>query len=99
MAQDKYVTSSCIANIQRNLGEYAIPRFEAFQTSIDDTDVSFPGFGTIGLLLGNQYGDAQGGVKKATGDCITALRGWVTSLETIEKNWKAAEEASTVKYS
>ncbi|WP_271221888.1 hypothetical protein [Streptosporangium carneum] len=99
MTQNKYVTSTCIANIQRNLNEQAIPQFKDLKTKVDATDVGFPGFGALGLPFAAKYSSTQDDVKKLVDDAVAALAAWVDALETVKKNWRDAEEASKVKYS
>ncbi|GAA0846664.1 hypothetical protein ACFQVD_40055 [Streptosporangium amethystogenes subsp. fukuiense] len=98
MAQDKYVTSSSIGNIQRNLGEKVIPGLRELKSDIDSTDVGFPGFGLIGALTGSKYSQTQDDIKNMVEDAITSVEAWIAALETIKKNWRAAEDASTVVY-
>ncbi|MGV9772952.1 hypothetical protein [Streptosporangium sp. NPDC003464] len=98
MAQDKYVTSSAIANIQRNLGERVIPGLHELKKDIDSTDVGFPGFGLLGMLMGSKYAQTQDDIKQMVDDAVTTVDAWISALETIKKNWRDAEDANTVVY-
>ncbi|MEW9551353.1 hypothetical protein [Nonomuraea sp. NPDC050783] len=98
MAQDKYVTSKTIADIQRNLREYLLPGLERLKSSVDSTAVPFPGFGTLGVLLVGKYDSTRDDVKHYVDDAIETINNWIEALETIKKNWREAEEASKVVY-
>ncbi|MFG1704808.1 hypothetical protein ACFLIM_16605 [Nonomuraea sp. M3C6] len=98
MAQDIHVTSQTIADIQRNLHEKVIPSLERLKTSVDSTDVPFPGFGSLGFVLIGKYDGVRDDVKGYTQDAIDAVSKWIDDLETVKKNWRAAEDASTVVY-
>ncbi|MFD0887460.1 hypothetical protein ACFQ08_23190 [Streptosporangium algeriense] len=98
MSQNIYVTSTCIANIQRNLNERVAPAFEDLKTKVGETDVGFPGFGILGLAFGSAYESTQRDVKQSVADATAAVNAWIGALETIKQNWKDAEEASKVTY-
>ncbi|GGL56096.1 hypothetical protein [Planomonospora parontospora] len=98
MSQDKYVTSSCISNIQRNLDDKVLPALRDLREDIDSTDVGFPGFGVLGVVFGGKYSDVQEDVRKMTDDAVSTVEAWVIALETIKRNWRAAEESSAVVY-
>ncbi|MER7207263.1 hypothetical protein [Streptosporangium sp. NPDC000239] len=99
MSQNIHVTSTCIANIQRNLNERVVPAFEDLKTKIDETNVDSPGFGLLGLAFGGAYESTQRDVKKSVEDATAAINAWVGALETIKQNWRDAEDASKVTYS
>ncbi|NJP95965.1 unnamed protein product [[Actinomadura] parvosata subsp. kistnae] len=99
MAQEIYVTSAAISSIQHHLDETFIPALEALKKTIDDTDVPAPGFGMpLGLALSQAYGARQDDVRGAVDKAVKTVEAWVTALETIKKNWRDAEESSTVVY-
>lgn len=98
MEPDIHVTSKAIASIQSNLREYLIPGLREFQSSADSTEISWPGFGTLGLIFGGKYDSTRDDVKQYAEDAITTVENWIDSLETIKQNWRAAEDASTVRY-
>lgn len=98
MSQDIHVTSKAIADIQRNLREYVIPGLKQFRSNVDSTHVAFPGFGSLGSLLMGKYGGIQDDVRNYASDAIETVENWIEALETIKKNWRAAEDASTVVY-
>ncbi|MFI7130796.1 hypothetical protein ACIBQ1_34255 [Nonomuraea sp. NPDC050153] len=98
MSQDIHVTSETIAAIQSNLAERVIPGLEQFKSSVDTTHVPMPGFGILGIVLGNKYDDIRGDVKGYADDAIQTVRNWIDALETIKKAWQAAELNSTVVY-
>ncbi|WP_327589356.1 hypothetical protein OHA25_21920 [Nonomuraea sp. NBC_00507] len=98
MAQDIHITSKTIADIQRNLREYVIPGLERLKSSVDSTDVPFPGFGTLGFVLIGKYDGVRDDVKNYADDAIDTVVKWIDALETIKKNWRDAEDASTVVY-
>ncbi|MEV4250980.1 hypothetical protein AB0J63_47290 [Streptosporangium canum] len=98
MTQDKYVTSSCIEKIQRNLNEETIPAFVQLKSDINNTNIGFPEFGVLGAALSYKYGAAQNDIKEFADSAIDVLKAWIEALETIQGNWRDAEEASTVKY-
>ncbi|PZG20693.1 hypothetical protein [Nonomuraea aridisoli] len=98
MAQDIHVTSKTIADIQRNLREYVIPGLERLKTSVDSTAVPFPGFGTLGVVLIGKYDGIRDDVRAHATEAIDTIEKWIDALETIKKNWRAAEDASTVVY-
>ncbi|MEU7987072.1 hypothetical protein ACFV0L_36700 [Streptosporangium canum] len=98
MTQDKYVTSSCIEKIQRNLDVETVPAFRQLKSDINDTSIGFPEFGVLGAALSYKYGAAQNDIKEFVDSAIDALEAWIEALEIIQRNWRGAEEASTVKY-
>jgi hypothetical protein len=98
MAQDIHVTSKAIADIQENLRDYVIPGLGRLKSSVDTTNVAFPGFGTVGLLLMGRYGDIQNDVRAYADDAVETIESWIEALETIRQNWRDAEDASTVEY-
>ncbi|MEV1174308.1 hypothetical protein [Nonomuraea sp. NPDC049784] len=98
MSQDIYVTSTTIASIQSNLNEYVIPALERLKGSVDSTGVPWPGFGSLGFILVGKYDDVRHDVKGYADDAIETIHNWIDALETIKKNWRAAEDASTVVY-
>ncbi|MFJ2029249.1 hypothetical protein [Streptosporangium sp. NPDC087985] len=98
MTQDRYVTSTCITNIQRNLNDKLLPSLKQLKKDVDSTSVSFPGFGTIGVLLIGKYGSTQNDIRRMVDDAIATVEAWIESLETIKKNWREAEEKSIVVY-
>lgn len=65
---------------------------------MDSTDVASPGFGALGLLFANKYGGIQDDIRNCGSDAIKTVENWIDALETIKKNWRAAEDASTVVY-
>ncbi|MEV7011072.1 hypothetical protein [Streptosporangium sp. NPDC051022] len=98
MTQDRYVTSTCIANIQRNLGEKVLPSLRRLKQDVGSTDVDFPGFGTLGAVLIGKYGGVQDDVRGMVEDSIDTVEAWIAALETIKRNWRLAEENSAVVY-
>ncbi|MFI7445831.1 hypothetical protein [Nonomuraea indica] len=98
MAQEIHITSTAIAGIQRNLQDYLIPELRQLNEKVDSTDVPFPGFGTLGLLMAAFYGTVQDDVKRNVDDACETIELWITDLETIKKNWREAELNSTVVY-
>jgi hypothetical protein len=98
MPPDIHVTSNTITTIQSNLREYLIPGLRDLQSSVDATDIAWPGFGTLGLVFGGKYESMRSDVKQYVEDAITTVENWIDALETIKKNWRDAEDASTVRY-
>ncbi|MBG0815335.1 hypothetical protein [Planomonospora sp. ID82291] len=98
MSQDKYVTSTCISNIQRNLDDKVLPALRDLRKDIDSTGVGLPGFGLLGMVFGGKYDGVQEDVRKMTDEAVSTVEAWVAALETIKRNWRAAEENSTVVY-
>jgi hypothetical protein len=98
LSQEIHVTSSAIADIQRNLGETFIPALRELKGHVDSTSVPFPGFGSLGLLMIGKYGGTQNDVRGMVDDAIDTVEKWIEALETIKKNWVKAELNSTVVY-
>jgi hypothetical protein len=98
LAQDIHVTSKTIADIQRNLREYVLPGLERLKTSVDSTHVPFPGFGTLGFVMAGKYDSVRDDITGHVDEAIETVGKWIEALETIKKNWRAAEDASTVVY-
>ncbi|MEU7895537.1 hypothetical protein AB0B45_22105 [Nonomuraea sp. NPDC049152] len=98
MAQDIHVTSTAIASIQRNLTEKVLPALRRLKQEIGSTDVGFPGFGTLGLVMIGQYSHTQDDVRRYIDEAIDTVLEWIKALETIKTNWLKAELNSTVVY-
>ncbi|GAA2441401.1 hypothetical protein GCM10010191_67010 [Actinomadura vinacea] len=93
--QDKYVTSEGIEKIRTTLQEEAKPFFQDVKKRVDDTDVSFPGFGLLGMIaMAPTYQGVQDEMRRFMQDATDVLEAWRGGLEDIKRVWRAAEDYS-----
>ncbi|REE96567.1 hypothetical protein [Thermomonospora umbrina] len=93
--QEKYVTSAGIAGVQSKIKNDTKPFFAEVKGYVDDTDISFPGFGLIGMVfLSGAYSQTQDDMRGFMKDVDDVLTSWDGALERIKQVWRAAEDAS-----
>ncbi|MFC6087176.1 hypothetical protein [Sphaerisporangium aureirubrum] len=99
MSQERYVTSAAIEGIVKEIDEDVLPAIRRMRALIDTTGVPFPGWGAVGeLLVGVPYGRVQDDVREKFAEAEAVLEAWAGRLETARRNWRTAEEQSTVVY-
>ncbi|GAA4189095.1 hypothetical protein GCM10022252_25420 [Streptosporangium oxazolinicum] len=99
MTQEKYVTSSAIESIRKEIEEDVIPRIRELHAMLGDTTVGFPGWGAVGeLAVGMRYREVQRDVGEKFDDAVEVLESWTAALTTARVNWRTAEDNSTVVY-
>lgn len=97
--QERYVTSEAIESVRKKIDTDLKQFFTDVKTYIDDTDISFPGWGALGaLLIGFQYSHMQNDVRQKADDGHDTADAMATALGVVKTNWKNAEDASTVVY-
>jgi hypothetical protein len=97
--QEIHVVSSAIGEIRTKIATEITPTIQKAHTDIDTTSVGFPGFGLLGqVAFGIAYGQIQGYSRQVLQNALDTLGAWDTSLGQIEKNWRNAEDKSTVVY-
>jgi hypothetical protein len=97
--QERYVTSAGIESVRKKIDTDAKQFFADVKGYVDDTDVSFPGWGVLGsLIIGIRYGKIQDDVRGLMDNGHDTMDAWSTALDTIKKNWKKAEDSSTAVY-
>jgi hypothetical protein len=97
--QERYVVSSAIGELRTKIASQITPVIAKAHTDIDDTSVSFPGFGLLGqVVFGSAYNGLQSYSREVLTNALDTLHAWDTSLGQIEKNWRNAEDNSTVVY-
>jgi predicted dienelactone hydrolase len=97
--QEIYVVSSAIGELRTKIASQITPVIQKAHTDIDGTSVGFPGFGGLGaLVFGGAYASAQAYSRQVLQDALTTLTAWDTELGQVEKNWRSAEDKSTVVY-
>lgn len=107
VGQEVHVTSAAIEKLQQQLKQYTRPYIEGIIQMIDgSTEISplfsiFPPFSVVGVWVEKNYVDQQEFSREILGEkdgALAAVDRLVDGLEMIKRNWRAAEDASTVKY-
>ncbi|WP_214414281.1 hypothetical protein [Sphaerisporangium fuscum] len=97
--QDRYVTSKAIDGVIHQIDDTLLPWLQELHDMVDATTVGFPGFGLVGeVVFGFLYRAKQNDVRGEFKEAMTVAHGWTENLGTAKKNWRAAEDASTVVY-
>ncbi|MEU8382581.1 hypothetical protein [Streptosporangium sp. NPDC048865] len=99
MTQEKYVTSTAIESIRKEIEEDVIPRIREMHAMLGDTTVGFPGWGAVGeVAVGMRYREVQRDVGEKFDAAVEVLESWTSALTTARVNWRTAEDNSTVVY-
>ncbi|MEV1168947.1 hypothetical protein [Nonomuraea sp. NPDC049784] len=97
--QEIYVTSSTIAHTRKRVDEELHPDVEFIHGLLKLTAVEGIGFGAIGgVMIGGAYEEFRRWADTTFTEMENAVQSWSVSLERARRNWRAAEEASIVKY-
>ncbi|GAB2816123.1 hypothetical protein GCM10027176_20960 [Actinoallomurus bryophytorum] len=97
--QERYVTSEGIESVRKKIDTDLKQFFTDVKTYVDDTDLSFPGWGALGsLLIGFQYSHIQNDVRQKADDGHDTADAMATALGVVKTNWRNAEDANTVVY-
>jgi hypothetical protein len=66
---------------------------------VPETALPGLGFGVLGnMILGGTYGGIMQRADELLKDAETTLDGWNRALTNCQRNWRAAEDASIVRY-
>ncbi|GAA3413915.1 hypothetical protein [Streptosporangium vulgare] len=99
MTQERYVTSTAIESIRKEIEEDVIPKIRELHAMLGDTTVGFPGWGAVGeVAVGMRYREVQRDVGEKFDDAVEVLESWTVALTTARVNWRTAEDNSTVVY-
>lgn len=97
--QERYVTSAAIESVRKKIETDAKQFFEDVKGYVDDTDVPGPGWGALGtLVIGLRYAEIQNDIRRLMNDGRDTMDAWCGALDTMKKNWRKAEDASTAVY-
>ncbi|MFG6193002.1 hypothetical protein [Nonomuraea sp. JJY05] len=97
--QEIYVTSSTIAHTRKRVDEELHPNVEFIHGLISYTAVGGLGFGAIGgVMIGGAYEEFRRWADTTFTEMEDAVESWSGALERARRNWRAAEEASIVRY-
>ncbi|MFC4115563.1 hypothetical protein [Nonomuraea zeae] len=97
--QEIYVTSSTIAHTCKRVDEELLPAVEFVHGLQPLTVVDGLGFGAIGgMMIGGAYEEFRHWLDTTMTDAENAVQGWTDCLDRAKRNWRAAEEASIVRY-
>ncbi|GAA3527007.1 hypothetical protein GCM10022419_002210 [Nonomuraea rosea] len=97
--QEIYVTSSTIAHTRKRVDEELLPSVEFVHGLQPLTVVDGLGFGAIGgMMIGPAYEEFRRWLDTTMTDAESAVTSWTESLDRAKRNWRAAEEASIVRY-
>jgi hypothetical protein len=98
VAQDRHITSSAISTLRQDLVQNAKPSAETAKRKVDDTDLDFPYFGVLGIVLSPAYSGLQDYARQYCQAAADEMEEWEGKLKTVQENWRAAEEANQVQY-
>lgn len=98
-----HITSSAIAHLRKRCQEELLGEELNYLRSLteppSDVYVGHPGFGTLGdVLIGDTYAGMCRRANELLGEAEKAVEGWIAALTLAERNWRAAEDASIVRY-
>ncbi|GAA3615847.1 hypothetical protein GCM10022419_121400 [Nonomuraea rosea] len=95
-----YVTSTAIEALRGRIdGELKAYLHEIKGLCETTTNVAAPGFGVLGqLAIGINYERVRKWAQEQLGEAESACAGWSDALTHAQANWRAAEEASKVRY-
>ncbi|GAA3242639.1 hypothetical protein [Nonomuraea helvata] len=97
--QEIYVTSSTIAHTRKRVDEELHPDVAFIHGLLASTAVGGIGFGAVGgYMIGGAYDEFRRWVDTTFTDMEGAVQSWSDALERARRNWRAAEEASIVRY-
>jgi hypothetical protein len=97
--QEIYVTSSTLEHTRKRVDEELLPAMEFLHGLQALTAVDGLGFGAIGgMMIGSSYEEFRRWLDTTMADAETAVQSWTESLDRAKRNWRAAEEASIVRY-
>ncbi|MFI7130777.1 hypothetical protein ACIBQ1_34155 [Nonomuraea sp. NPDC050153] len=97
--RDLYVTSTAIAALRGRVDGEIKVALTFVKDLVDATSVASPGFGILGdAVIGGTYEDIRQWAEMQLGRAETVCDGWSAALAQAEANWRAAEDASKVRY-
>ncbi|WP_157548264.1 hypothetical protein [Nonomuraea candida] len=97
--QEIYVTSSTIAHTRSRMDEELLPAMTDIHGFQPLTAVDGLGFGVIGgLAIAPAYEEFRRWLDTTFSDAEEAVRSCSATLDRCRRNWRAAEEASIVRY-
>ncbi|MGR6923842.1 hypothetical protein ACU635_57090 [[Actinomadura] parvosata] len=97
--QEIYVTSSTIAHTRSRMDDELKPAVEHIHGLLPMTTVDGLGFGQIGgLFIQGAYEQFRTWLDTTLGEAETCVQECSTALGRARRNWRAAEEASMVRY-
>ncbi|SEG99443.1 hypothetical protein SAMN05444920_11346 [Nonomuraea solani] len=97
--QEIYVTSSTIAHTRKRVDEELGPAIQFVHAIQPMTAVDGLGFGAIGgMVIGGAYEEFRRWLDTTLTDAEKAVQDCSGALDRAKRNWRAAEEASIVRY-
>ncbi|MEU4542670.1 hypothetical protein [Nonomuraea dietziae] len=97
--QEIYVTSSAIAHLRGRLDNELLEAVSFVRGLVGTTAVDGLGFGIAGdLLMGGSYQELRHWADRTMKEAEDAVDGWLDTLGVAQRNWRAAEQASAVRY-
>jgi hypothetical protein len=96
--KDIHVTSKAIRKAGTDCSGKVKAEVLKAKTSVDDTEITFPYFGIIGIGIQSGHHEVQQYARdylQAAADCLDRLH---ESLNKIAQTWENAEDASKVKH-
>ncbi|MFF5209181.1 hypothetical protein [Streptosporangium sp. NPDC000396] len=97
-AGDKHISSTAIGRTEEAVGLHLTMPLKGYKTNIKpQTDLPADAFGTIGdMILGDAYRGIQEATEKLIGDAVEVTEAWARTLEYARRNWRTAEDLSTM---
>ncbi|NUR84041.1 MAG: hypothetical protein HOY71_08135 [Nonomuraea sp.] len=99
MGRDIHVTSASIGHVRDRVDSELKPALDLVKGLCGKTGVDGVGFGLLGeLLIGGSYESMQRWAESQLAGAERACDGWSSALDLARRNWRAAEDASKVRY-
>ncbi|HUR07373.1 MAG TPA: hypothetical protein VM347_32850 [Nonomuraea sp.] len=97
--QEIYVTSTAIGHVRDRVDDELKAAISFVRSLVGTVGVEAPGFGVLGdMVLGGTYDGMCRWADSTLGQAEETVDGWVGALGTAERNWRAAEKHSAVRY-
>lgn len=94
-----YVTSTAIGHLRDRVDDELKAALSFARSLVGTVGVESPGFGVLGeMVLGGTYDGMCHWADSTLGKAEETVDSWVGALSQAERNWRAAERHSAVRY-